>query len=275
MSPKIFVLILNYKKYLDTVRCIRSLLASDLSSFTNIIVLDNSPDPASFQYLSAHFPKIKMIKNPGNLGFAAGNNVGIRFALKQKATHILILNPDTKVPRHFLTPLLLHMNQSKAQLIAPALIHTQNGQKFFGLEGSVNPVTGQATHVNLSRLPTQDLRPAQFVTFACVLIKSTVFRKIGLLDESYFMYLEDVDFCLKANKASFRLYLDPSVTVKHNTSSSFTKPTNKLLISFKSQLTFINTWIPLPQKIIALVYNIFFYPYLYLLWTYHYYKRRS
>src|SRR5688572_23110023 len=101
MNPRIFILILNYKRHQDTKRCLNSLLASNLPLNTKIIVLDNSPTNESLKVLKENFPKIKIIKNKTNLGFAAGNNVGIRYATKHNATHILILNPDTIVPKNF------------------------------------------------------------------------------------------------------------------------------------------------------------------------------
>ena len=114
----------------------------------------------------------------------------------------------------------------------------------------------------------------QFVSFACVLIKREVFEKIGLLNELYFMYLEDVDYCLTAGKAGFQCFIDPRVKVKHETSSSFSIPTQKLKFSFISQFKFINRWLKFPQKIYAYIYMIFFYSYLYLLWTYQFYKAK-
>ena len=100
-------------------------------------------------------------------------------------------------------------------------------------------------------------------------------RKIGQLDTGYFMYFEDVDYCLTARKKGFNIILDPSVVVTHKTSSSFKRPTDKLPINFVSHLRFVFKWLKFPQFIAPLLYILFLYPYLYLLWTYHLLKYPS
>jgi hypothetical protein len=251
-------------------------MKSDLPTEVEFVIIDNSPDDTPRGYFKKSFPIVKVIKNPGNIGFAKGNNVGIRYAMKQVASHVLIINPDVTVGRRFMKPLLSGLSQDKgAMIVAPAIRHQQKGETFFGLSGKVGWRTGKATHLNVRRLPkNKGVKNAEFVTFACALIKTEVFRKIGLLDERYFMYLEDVDYCLSANLAGLKILLDPGVVVDHLTSSSFRKPTDKLLISFRSQLTFIDKWLKFPKNIFPILYTLFFYPYLYLLWTYHDYKTR-
>ncbi len=276
MNPKIFCLVLNYQHFLDSGKCLTNLRRSDLPTGVEFLIMDNSPDDSSYRYFRKVFPKIKVLRNSGNFGFAKGNNVGVRYALKHGASHVLIINPDVTVGRRFLKPLLSGLDKDrKAAIIAPAIQHKQNGVIFYGMQGKIDWVTGKATHTNFRRLPKKrGVVRSQFVTFACALIKTEVFGKIGLLDERYFMYLEDVDYCLSTREAGFKVLLDPGVVVGHLTSSSFRKPTDKLLISFRSQITFINKWLKFPKNIFPIVYTLFFYPYLFLLWTYHDCKAR-
>lgn len=273
--PKIFIIILNYDRHQDTTKCIKVLQKSSLPFNTHIVIVDNSDTNESKQILKKTFPKIKLIKTPKNNGFAAGNNLGIRFALKKLASHILIINPDVTVDKSFLKPLLNTFKQNpKAGLVAPVHQHKQNGQLFYGLGGKVNWITTKCEHVNTKNLKFKQPKKYEFVSFACVLIKREVFEKIGLLNEQYFMYLEDVDYCITAGKDGFLCYIDPKVKVKHETSSSFVIPTQKLKHSFVSQIKFINKWLKFPQTILAYAYMGLFYPYLYLLWTYHYHKNK-
>lgn len=271
-KTKVFILVLNYRHYQDTIRCLQALKKSDLPSGTKILVLDNSEDDVSEKEIKTKYPRLTYIHHPANLGFAAGNNPGIKYALDQGATHVLIINPDVTVPRRFLRPLLKSMGDNAFDIIAPAIKHQQKQTDFYGLEGTVDFRIGKATHLNLRRLTKKHPRPAQFVTFACVLISTQVFQDIGLLNEKYFMYLEDVDFCLRAGQYGFQIGLDPRVVVRHRTSSSFSHPLQKLKISFFSQLTFISTWLKLPWSIYAYLYTVFHYLYLSLLWSYHYYR---
>jgi len=153
--------------------------------------------------------------------------------------------------------------------VAPVIYHEQKRRKIYGLEGKVKWKYAKPEHRNLFNI--KRLRPitSEFVTFACVLISADTFRKVGYLDEGYFMYFEDVDYCLSADKAGKKIILDPSVVVAHNTSSSFKRPTQKLFISFKSHLRFIKKWLTPIKRLVPYLYAFTLYPYLYLLWTYH------
>jgi len=275
-ASRVFIIILNYNRHQDTIQCINSLYKSDLPTGTEIVIVDNSETNKSKNILKKTFPQIKLIKTKENRGFANGNNFGIRYALKNKATHIMIINPDVVVSKPFLKPLLNTFKfKPKAGLVAPVHQHKQNNQVFFGLGGKVDWRTTKCEHINTKTLSFKTPKKYQFVSFACVLIKREVFEKIGLLNELYFMYLEDVDYCLTATQAGFQCFIEPKVRIKHNTSSSFSIPTKKLKISFVSQLKFINRWLKFPQSLYAYVYMTLFYSYLYLLWTYHYHKNKK
>lgn len=274
MANQVSIIILNYQRYDDTIRCLSSLYPSDLPKGTKIIIVDNSDDKPKQDAIIRRFPNVYLIANRQNLGFAAGNNIGITYALSQGASSVLILNPDTLVSRDFIKPLIHTLQESSMGIVAPALKHKQLGHVVFGLEGSINWHTGQARHVNVSHITNTTVRTAEFVSFACVLIKSDIFKATGLLDEGYFMYLEDVDFCLRTRKAGFSIAMNSKVVVEHKTSSSFTKPTDKLPISFRSQLRFITKWLVFPYTIVAYIYTCLFYPYLYVLWTYHSFKHK-
>lgn len=272
MAIKIAAVVLNYHHHLDTERCIQHLLMSDLGKDLEVICVDNSNDFESINYLKEKFSKVIFIKNDKNLGFAGGNNLGIKLAIKNRADYILIINPDVEIPTDFFSPLLKNFTNSKTGLVGPAILHTQKNKKVYGLEGKVDWSLGKPEHRNIKKLENKSPINADFITFACVLIKPEVFRKVGLIDDGYFMYFEDVDYCLSARKSSYNIVLDPSVVVLHNTSSSFSRPADKLVISFKSHLRFINKWLPVFSRIKPIVYISLLYPYLYLLWTYHYYK---
>ncbi len=275
MTTKVAVVVLNYARHSDTIKCIKALLKSDLPKGSQIICIDNSPGIQSAKAIKKELPGVYFIKSDKNLGFAGGNNLGLDHALKRGASHILIINPDVVVGKIFFRPILsVFAKKPETGLVAPAIKHYQNNQLFYGLEGTVDRRFALAKHINVQIPPGKTLRPAQFVTFACVLIKAEVFKKIGLLDDGYFMYLEDVDYCLRSHKAGYKIFLNPAVVVGHETSSSFKRATDKLPISFKSQIRFINKWLLFPKNVVALTYAFLFYPYLYLLWTYFDLKKK-
>lgn len=265
---RLFVIILNYKKYGDTETCLHSLIKSHLPTNTSIIIVDNSQDKEKQDALLQKFPTITLLRNHKNLGFAAGNNRGITYGIEQHASAILLLNPDTLVATNFVQP-LIHTLQSKKSIgiVATALKHKQKNIFMIGMEGSIDWNTAMPRHVNVKKISSNNIRTAEFVSFAAVLIKADVFKKVGLLDEHYFMYLEDVDYCLKVRNYGFSIVLNPTVVVQHHTSSSFKKPTDKLFLSFQSHVYFIKKWIAFPKNMVPLLFTILFYPYLYILWT--------
>lgn len=269
MSNKISAVILNYKHPKDTINCIHALMKADSGKEVEYYIVDNSPNLGTEKEFKKQFPKINYISSPTNPGFSAGNNQAIRKALKTGSQYVLIINPDVTVGRILFTPLLKHFQDTKVGIVAPAISHTQKNLKMFGLEGKVNWKLAKPEHRNIKSLRSKNPINCEFVTFACVLISTDTFKKVGLLDEGYFMYFEDVDFCLSAKRKGMVIILDPSVIVAHETSSSFKHPTQKLIINFKSHLRFINKWLSPINRIRPLIYVLILYPYIYLLWTYH------
>lgn len=275
MKTKVAAVILNYKKLDDTLSCLSALKQSDKGKEVKYFVVDNSPTKETKNVFKKSYPEVIYISSPNNIGFAGGNNLAIRQILEKDFTHVLIINPDVTIGKRFFTPLLKHFKDSKVSIVAPAISHTQKNIKMFGLEGKVNWNLAKPEHRNIKNLKSKKPVNCEFVTFACVLISTDNFRKVGLLDEGYFMYLEDVDYCLTTKQKGFKIILDPSVIIAHETSSSFKHPTQKLKISFKSHLRFIKKWLSPLKRIRPYIYIFLLYPYLYFLWTYHEYKYRQ
>lgn len=271
MKTKVFALILNYNNPIDTVEAAQSLLGSDIPSNSKIVIIDNS-DADQKKYFTTQLKDIVYIKSKGNVGFAAGNNLGIKYALVHGATHILILNPDVRVPRVFFKPLLntfkVHKN---AGIVAPA--HREPGSVTYGLGGSINWDNCTFPMDNTTKLPKNE-REYDHLTFACALIKADVIRRVGLLDERYFMYLEDVDYCVRTKNAGYKLFLNPTVCVTHKTSSSFADKRGKIKLSLSSCLKFINKWYRFPSNIIPYLNSLYFYTMTYVMWTLKLWKKK-
>lgn len=271
MKTKVFAIILNYNNKRDTIEAALSLKNSDLGDNVGIIVIDNGPVDQQ-KLFKKKIPGVSYIKSKKNVGFAAGNNRGIRCALELNATHILIMNPDVRVPKVFIKPLLNSFKMHKqAGIIAPA--HQEPGNPLFGLGGHINWSNCTFPLDNTTKLPKNECE-YDHLTFACVLIKADVISKVGLLDERYFMYLEDVDYCVRTINAGFKLLLNPRVCVTHKTSSSFADKRGKIKLSLSSCLKFIKKWYRFPNNITPIIHTLYFYPYTYLLWTLKLYKNK-
>ena len=273
MKQKVFVIVLNYNRPQDTIKCITSLQKSHPPKSTQFVIVDNSQNKHPHNIFSTKFSRLKYIKSPKNLGFAGGNNQGIEYSLKHGATHILIVNPDVIVPDKLISSLLsVFAKNPDAGIVAPIHKHQQKNLNFYGYGGNVDWKLAKFTHENSRKKKYTSPKEYDFVTFACVLISRETFQKTNLLDDDYFLYIEDVDYCLQARKQGLLSYIDPRVVIDHHTSSSFDNPTSKLKYSLRSHLKFIFKWYNFPKVLVPLVYNLYFYTYLYLLWTYQYYN---
>jgi len=267
---KIYIIILTHNQIKDTLLCLSSLVKVSVKNYrTKIIIIDNASSDNTPKIIKKKYPQIRIIRNKQNLGFSKGVNQGLEIALEDKEMkYVLLLNNDTQVERNFLEKLVSTAQSKKAiGIVAPALKHYVKNQLFYGLEGHLDKNIGICTHRNLRSLRSRKLVYADFVSGCCMLIKREVLEKIGLFEEKYYLYLEDVDYCLMAKKEGFRVALDPAIVISHQVSASFSaNPLAKLPHSFKSNLYFIFKWTPPRHKILAWFHCCYFYPSLAILW---------
>lgn len=249
---KVFILVLNFNGGRFILDCLRLLQLIKLPSGwrAEVLVIDNASIDNSLQLIESRFPKIKIIKNKKNLGFAGGNNVGIRLALKQKAEAVLLLNQDTVAERNFLSPLLAN----GADMVAPIIKFKQKGKWVYDFGGKINWWIGKTSHDERAKVKNEKPVKIDYVSGCCMLIKKEVFNKIGLLDEKFFFYFEDTDFCLRAKKAGFKIAVEPKSMVLHKLTGIEKRPLRQNLHLLKSNLLFISRHIPLWRKPVAYLY---------------------
>lgn len=172
--------------------------------------------------------------NKINRGFAKAANLGIKKALAKGADKILLINPDVKITKEQ----ILKLAESGVDIVSPVLKFDRNGGKVLDYGGKVNFVLGRTSH-NENKTGI-----IHFVSGACMLISSAVFQKIGLFDENFFMYFEDVDFCLRAKLAGFKIAVDSDVVVEHAISEhKFSGNSAKKRYILDSNRRFIAKWI--------------------------------
>lgn len=229
------IIIVHFGHLKPTFSLLKNL--SNLNHLSNIILINNS-SLAFGKKIKKNFPKITLINTQKNLGYAAGLNIGIKLALKDNPLFILILNNDVFAQKNFIKPLLDFAKKSKADLISPKILDQDGNIWFNGGEIDKNRFTAGHT-----------LGKLDFLSGCCLLIKSEVFKKIGFFDERYFMYYEDVDFCLRARKAGFKLAIDEKTIVYHRVKKTDKK--RKLVEYYlaRNHLIFVKKHAPLKVKI--------------------------
>lgn len=216
-SPTVFILILNYNGKATLKRCLQSVYRSDYPSF-EVVIIDNNSDDGSLEEAKQLFSRAHFIKNSANIGFAAGNNIGIRFALEKGADYVWVLNPDTHIEKDTLSQLVAETeHDASTGITSPLILHSKTKNIWFG-GGKIQWLSMKAVHIP----PASLYHPiaSEYICGCAMLVKKEVFQKIGLFDERFFLYYEDADFSLRAKKAGFKLFIVPKVHVFHDEVSS-------------------------------------------------------
>jgi len=225
-QKKVYIILLNWNGKNDTLECIASLKEIDYEKY-KIIVVDNNSEDDSVLEVRKQYPEIKIIENKENLGFAGGNNVGIKYALENKADYVLLINNDTTVEKDFLRELVKEGELNKnAGLLCPKINYHSEQNRIWFAGGKVNWLKNKGTHLGLDKIDNKQynkIKEVDYLTGCCLLIKKEVLQKINVLAEDYFLYYEDTDFSLRAKNAGYnRLYI-PKAKIYHKVSRS-TKP---------------------------------------------------
>jgi GT2 family glycosyltransferase len=208
--------VLNWKDSARTVRCVTALVAS--SSVKHVFIVDNE----SSGDLRVALADAGMTADAGcsllevseNRGFAGGVNLGIREALERGFESILMINNDAVITEASIDLLRARLEQNpRMGLVGPRIVHADGSEESAG--GRLLPVVGITSH----RARTGGRTP-DFITWACVLVRSSALRGVGLLDERFFMYWEDVDFSLRLRAQGWNFQICTHATAAHDVSSN-------------------------------------------------------
>lgn len=273
----VYIVVLNWNGWKDTISCIESLMDLNFHSY-KIIVCDNNSSDNSIEEIKSWYYKNKntysylkdselkffedskelnysspvnraiyLIQTGSNLGFSGGNNVGIKFALKQPdLEYIWLLNNDTEVEALALSFMVERMNQdSKIGLCGSKLIYDHDRRVIQGIGGIYNPwlctskhyKEGEPKDIELDQTECESV--IDYVIGASMLIKKEVFLNVGLLSEDYFLYYEELDYTFRLRRAGYKIGLALNSVVYHKEGAS-TKKSKGVVSDFyfvKNKLT--------------------------------------
>lgn len=222
------IVILNYRTPDLVEECLTTLERNPISVGTaEIWVADNASGDDTLERVRQRFPGVNTLQNGRNLGFAAGNN---RAIAQCSGRYILLLNPDTRVHPHALDELVRFMNSTPDAGAA--------GGQLIGLDGAIQSscrefptllaITWRGTplHRFFPQLPAlrrylmaewdhMTARQVDWVLGACLIIRRQAWEEVGALDENFFMYYEDIDWCYRARSAGWATYYIPSARITH------------------------------------------------------------
>ena len=217
--PLVSIIILNWNNPTDTLACLRTVVALEYpADRLDVIVVDNGSTNDSVARIRAEFPDVKIIETGVNLGYAGGNNVGMRYALDIGCDYIWLLNDDILVAPDSLS-ILMQVAQAtpEAALLGPAVYIREDPTRILSVGGPL--LNGwQAQHGGLGEIDCGQyttVRDVDYLSGCAILGRADALQKIGLLDEGFFAYHEDTDWCYRARKAGWRVLSVPQARVWH------------------------------------------------------------
>jgi len=223
--PDLWTIVLNYNGLDDTRKCLASLRAAHNPRPATVVV-DNASTHDPIALLRAEFPWADYVRNPVNGGYAGGNNVGIRHALERGANHVVLLNNDTVVAPAFAERLMAAAAAHPAFGILGPVINFMDEPGVVMTEGVVFNRAGAPDFftrkpVALVKEPIPAVTEVDIVNGCCMMVAARVFRRVGLIDERFFLVHEESDLCLRARRAGFRSGVLGETLVWHKGSSAF------------------------------------------------------
>ncbi len=209
--PLVCVIILNYNGRQHLEYNLPSILATDYPNF-HVIVVDNASADDSIQYIQQNYPQVTLLPSSHNLGWAGGNNVGIRYALSLGAKYVVFANNDIRVDKRWLKVAVgLAEQEPLIGLIGYRILEPRGGAYDAGFEQAV---------ADWSTLHTST--DGAYIGGMAMLARATLFEQIGLIDEVFFAYCEENDFEKRALKAGYRA-VTTNIPIWHYGQASFGK----------------------------------------------------
>lgn len=223
-APKVIIIVLNYNGLADTLACLESLALLDYSNY-EVTVVDNGSTDGSVPVIRERFPTVTMFENDENLGYTGGNNVGLRYALAQGADYVLLLNNDTEAASDFLRRLVEAAEADPLiGVTGPTIYYHEQPDIIWSAGGVIDWERGSTRMVGLDERDEgqfgADSRAVDFVTGCAMLVRRATVEQVGLLDERFFAYYEESEWCVRAAKAGYKILHVPLARIWHKISPS-------------------------------------------------------
>jgi hypothetical protein len=225
-KDKVAIILVNWNGLQFTVDCLESLRKLDYLDF-GILLVDNASDNNEGDELKLKFPEITLIQSTANLGFAGGNNLGIRKALELDYSHIMLLNNDTVVAPDFLNSMMSQFDKSPSLgVVQPVIYWMKDRNQIWNAGGKWNSTFGRAIplrELKNGKKVGSGIQKIDWATGCCMLIKREAILQVGLLNEQFFAYFEDVEWSLRFRKHGFEIALAPKAIIYHEAGASSKK----------------------------------------------------
>jgi len=224
MDALVSIIILNYNHIELTLKLLNSLKKLSYQN-TEIIVVDNGSEENIFPIISSKYQEVKYVKSNKNLGYAGGNNLGIK---NSKGAYVLILNNDTHVEKDLVNQLLLPLLDDDTVGIVSPKIKFSDALNLIQYAGynKINSWTGRNRAIGSRQIDTgkfDQLRETYYAHGAAMMFKRCLIDKVGLLPEKYFLYYEEIEYSQSVRNAGYKIIFQPKGVVHHKESRTIGK----------------------------------------------------
>jgi hypothetical protein len=209
------IIVLNWNGKSDTLRCIDSLARLEYPNFS-ILVVDNASEDDSVEEIEKRYPGIEIVENNNNLGYSGGNNVGIAVALDEKADYAILLNNDTIVDPQSISVLVSAMEKDdKIGVAGPKVLWIDQKSRTQSAGLKIRWMTGKTLLIKSDDWDNEDSESYDVdgVSGCAIMIRTDIIHKIGNLNETYFAYWEEIEFCTRAKRAGYRVVCVPNAKI--------------------------------------------------------------
>lgn len=260
-DEKVCIILVNYNGCKDTIQCIESLQEINYSNYM-ICVIDNGSTDGSYKTLKEKYgDTIKLIDTKENKGFSGGNNVGIRWAAEQNIDYFLLLNNDTFVEPDFLNRLMEKAGRMKDCAIYTPKIYYADRRTIWYAGGAFNRITGRVRHTGIHSTDVHKYNEEKSVTFVsgcCMLLSAQIIQKVGLLNEDFFLYCEDLEYCCRLMQHHCKLIYCPSSVIYHKVSAASRKsPELTVYYTVRNKQYIIDQYISPKYRVFAKLYHFY------------------
>lgn len=222
--PHVLIIILTWNHWEVTRHCLDSLRRLTYPNY-QVLVVDNGSSDDTVAQIREQYPEVMLLENGRNLGFAAGCNVGLRYALERETDYVFLLNNDTEIPPGLLDVLVPEAESlPRLGILSPELRYDHEPDRIWFRGSYRHPLTLEATDfgpLGPRRIRRQDsARAVDYLFGTAMLIPNQALQAVGLFDESFFMYYEDMDLSIRMQRAGYRLYSTTRTALTHQVAAS-------------------------------------------------------
>jgi len=231
-NKKAAIIISNYNGLTDTKKCLDSLVNSSFKDFFVVVVDDYSGDKDVICNLVEQYDSVDIVclVTDRNKGFAGANNLGIKKALEYKPEYIILLNNDTVVYEDTIGQLLNLSGEDR--IIGPKILKMDEPSLIYSAGGQFDKELYYPKNIGYNEKDSDEfskIKECDYLSFCCVSMPAKVFSEVGYLDEDFYMYCEDVDYCQRLNAKGYKVVYEPMVKLLHKDGGSSSSLGDKAL----------------------------------------------